>query len=56
MSLPDFVFFVKLPSFKSVSQETAFKKNKNQLVFLRKTIGLNNSFILIEKKNQFFFR
>ena len=44
------VFTVKSPSVtrRSVSKENAFKKSKHPSPFLRKTIGLNNSFTLIE--------
>ena len=49
--LPILHFFnVKLPSVtqRSVSQENAFKKSKNPSPFLRKTIGSNNDFTLIQ--------
>ena len=52
-----FVFFtVKSPSVtqRSVSQENAFKKKKQKPVaFFHKTIGLNNSFTLIQKNSGF---
>ena len=37
---------------RSVSQENAFEKSKHPSPF-RKTIGLNNSFTLVEKKSGF---
>ena len=38
---------------RSVSQENAFKKSKNLLLFILKTVSSNNSFTLIE--NNFTF-
>ena len=57
-SLPNFAFFtVKSPSVtqRSVSQENAFIKRAiiRQLFFFRKTIGSNNSFIVIENNFRF---
>ena len=39
---------------RSVSKENAFKKSKNLSPFLRKTIGSNKSFTLIENNFRFF--
>ena len=46
---------VKSPSVtqKSVSQENAYKKSQNRSPFLHKTIGSDNSFILIENNFRF---
>ena len=48
-------FTVKSPSVtqRSVSQEYAVKKGKNQLPFFRKTLGSNNYFTLIENNFKF---
>ena len=56
VSRPDIFFTVKSPSVtqRSVSQENAFKKSKNQSLFCRKTICSNNSFTLIENNFRFF--
>ena len=54
--LTNFAYFtIKSPSItqRSVSQENAFKKSKNPLAFCCKTIGSNNSFILIENNFRF---
>ena len=50
-------FTVKSPSVtqRSVSQENAFKKDKNPSFFFRETIGSNNSFTLVENDFSFFF-
>ena len=56
ISLPNFdSFTVKSPNItqRSISQESAFKKSKNPSPFLRKTIGLNNSFTLTENNFRF---
>ena len=57
ISLPNFFLFliVKSPSItqRPVSQENAFKKSKNLFTFLRKTIGSNNYFTLIENNFRF---
>ena len=47
---PILLLTVKSPTVtqRSVSQENAFKKNKNLSAFFRKTISSNNSFTLIE--------
>ena len=49
------IFTPKSPSVtqRSVSQENAYKKSKNPSPFLRKTIGSNNSFTLIENDLRF---
>ena len=48
-------FTVKSPSvtLRLVSQENAFKKNKNLSPFFHKTIGSNNSFTLNETDFRF---
>ena len=50
------IFTVKSPSVtqRSVSQENAFKKSKNLLAFVHKTIGSNKSFTLDENNFRFF--
>ena len=56
LSLPNFAFSrAKSPSvtYRSVSNENAYKKSKHPSPFLKKTIGSNNSFTLIENKLRF---
>ena len=49
-----YVFTVKLPDVTQRSAwENAFKKSKNPSLFLRKTIGWNNSLTLIENNFRF---